>query len=127
MAPALIVQIGVQEFQTRSFLDKVDQRISKLKSEASRLEAITSKIDDLGVRIRKTTQDLTEATAVSPSPPRTKTRISQHDNSLISWKTPSCGLRARLSRRTLATSLIGWWPAEYVRFRLTRPRRGWVW
>ena len=62
-APALIAQIGAQELQTRKFLDQVDQRISALKSEAERLEEMTRKINDLGVRIRATTQDLAEATA----------------------------------------------------------------
>ena len=60
--PALIAQIGVQEFQKREFLDQLDQQILELRSGASELEGVTSRIDDLGLRIRESTGFLAEAT-----------------------------------------------------------------
>lgn len=60
--PALIAQIGVQEFQKREFLDELDQQILELRSGASELEGVTSRIDDLGLRIRESTGFLAEAT-----------------------------------------------------------------
>lgn len=66
--PALIAQIGVQEFQKRTFLDQLDQQILDLRSGASELEGVTSTIDGLGLRIRETTSDLSEATTRVANP-----------------------------------------------------------
>ena len=66
--PALIAQIGIQEFQKREFLDQLDQHVLELRSGASELEDVASGIDELGLRIREMTGDLAEATARVASP-----------------------------------------------------------
>ena len=66
--PALIAQTGVQEYQKREFLDQLDQQVLELQSGASELEGVTSRIDELGLRIRKTTRLLTEATSRVSNP-----------------------------------------------------------
>ncbi len=66
--PALIAQIGIQEFQKREFLDQLDQHVLELRSGASELEDVASGIDELGFRIREMTGDLAEATARVANP-----------------------------------------------------------
>ena len=66
--PALIAQIGIQEFQKREFLDQLDQHILKLRSGASELEDVTGGIDELGLRVREMTGSLKEATARVANP-----------------------------------------------------------
>lgn len=61
--PALIAQIGIQEFQKREFLDQLDQHIVELESGASELEVVTGRIDELGLQIRNMAGSLAEATA----------------------------------------------------------------
>lgn len=66
--PALIAQIGIQEFQKRESLDQLDQHLLELGSGASELEEVTSGIDELGLRIRDMTGSLAEATARVANP-----------------------------------------------------------
>lgn len=70
--PALIAQIGIQEFQKREFLDQLDQHILELRSGASELEVVTGRIDELGLQIRNMTGSLTEATARVANPSSTQ-------------------------------------------------------
>lgn len=67
-APALIAQIGIQEFQKRQFLDQLDQQVLELRSGGAQLEDFTSKIDGLGRRIREMTQHIAVATARVENP-----------------------------------------------------------
>ena len=67
-APALIAQIGIQEFQKRQFLDQLDQQVLELRSGGAQLEDFTSKIDGLGRRIREMTQHIAVATAGVENP-----------------------------------------------------------
>lgn len=66
--PALIAQIGLQEFQKREFLDQLNQHILELRSGASELEDVTGRIDELGLRVREMTGSLAKATARVANP-----------------------------------------------------------